>query len=65
VIYLLTVAGMALVWGVLLDYVFRVSGAVSTEHVHSMMPVWVKIAGSAVLLAVLAFALIPRKPAAA
>ena len=65
VIYLLTVAGMALVWGLLLDYVFRVSGAVSIQHVHAMMPVWIKVASSAVLLAVLAFALIPRKPAPA
>jgi len=65
VIYLLTVAGMALVCGVLLDYVFGVVGAASLEHVHSMMPAWVKMAGSAILLAVLAFALIPRKPAPA
>jgi uncharacterized protein len=60
-IYLLTVAAMALVCGVLLDHVFGVAGAASLEHAHSMMPAWVKISSSAALLAVLAFALWPRK----
>lgn len=62
-IYLLTVAGMALVWGVLLDYVFGVSGMVLHHHVHWMMPAWVRVGGSVTLLAVLAYALFPRKAA--
>ena len=61
VIYLLTVAGMSLVWGLLLDHVFGVAGPASLEHVHWMLPAWLKIAGSAVLVAVLACALWPRK----
>lgn len=66
VIYLLSLAGMALVSGFALDGILGPAGHGPHIHqAHWMMPVWAKAVSTAVLLGVLAFALWPRKTAPA
>ncbi len=61
VLYLLTVAVAALASGLVLDYVFQVSGASAAMHHHEMLPGWLKNGSALVLLAVLGYGVVrPR-----
>jgi len=63
--YLASVAGCALVFGMLLDFLALGANVEMTAHSHQMLPVWVEYACAAALLSVLAFALWPRHKHAA
>jgi len=66
IVYLATVAASALACGAALDWVFASTGVAAVEHVHEMLPQWVKVASAVALLGVLAVALLwrPRRGAA-
>ncbi len=61
ILYLVSLAGMALLCGLLLDAVFRVAGIPAVQHPHEMIPPWLKTAAAVALLAVLFHALLPRR----
>jgi len=62
VIYLATTAIAALAAGLSLDYIFKASGAVAHPAAHQMLPGPLKTASAVILLAVLAYALIKKRP---
>ncbi len=56
VIYLLAVAGSALAFGLLIDYVFKMTSKTQTmEHVHEMPTNWLKTASAIFLFAILIY----------
>ena len=57
IIYLATVAATAFVSGLVLDYVFRVTGTAKLTHEHQMIPEYAKIICAIVLIVVLAVAI--------
>lgn len=63
--YLGTVAIGALLGGLLLDKLFTMTGLPVADHSMWMPPAWVNTASAIALLAVLGFAMWPRRPAAA
>ena len=63
VIYLITVAVLALLSGILLDYVFEVSGVVATAHKMWMLPSYASIGCSVVLVLIIVNALRKRNHA--
>ncbi|MEW6358919.1 MAG: permease [Planctomycetota bacterium] len=60
VIYLLTVAGTALAWGLLLDRIFTLDVVPSVPHIHEMAPGWFNIACALALLGILGLAVWKR-----
>jgi uncharacterized membrane protein YraQ (UPF0718 family)/copper chaperone CopZ len=62
ILYLLTIAGSALAGGLILDYLFRVHGGWAEPTSHEMLPAAVGWGSAVVLLAVLGYAAIHRKP---
>ena len=60
-VYLGTVAGTALISGILLDYVFDVSGMTPNRVPHRMLPDWTDTAAAVVLLVVLGAAAVRRR----
>jgi len=58
--YLASVAGCALLFGLLLDFLAAGTNIEIAAHSHEMLPIWVKYACAAALLIVLAYSLWPR-----
>jgi len=61
IIYLATVAGCALMGGILLDFLFTSADIDIAAHSHWMLPDLVKYASAVVLLAVLGYALFSKR----
>ncbi len=59
-LYLASVAAASLGFGALLDLIYTSTGAAAHQHVHEMLPQWVKLASAIGLIGVLGFALLWR-----
>ncbi len=62
VIYLFSVAGMALVSGYLLDMVFNLQGAAAKPGMPFMLPGWLSTSCAVILLALLVYAIFKKTP---
>ena len=60
IIYLVTVAIVALASGLLLDFIYKQSGVSVGAMTHEMFPVWFEPLCAVILLAILAYALLVK-----